>query len=58
MTLRQLIKDKFNGSASDAAKSFDTSYAQIYNWLSQGKEVLELKDGRFILIGKNSKISR
>lgn len=55
MLLIDLIKEKFD-SRYHAAESFNVSHHLLNNWISDKREVLQLLDGRWILINQKNKI--
>lgn len=50
------VKKKLGGKRKDLAKVGDMSLAQLNNLVSQDREVLELADGNYILVSKQTKI--
>ena len=55
MKLIALIR-KLGVKRSDLAKSADISLAQLNNYVSEGREVLELADGDYVLVTSKTKI--
>jgi len=55
MKLINLIKN-IGGSRSEIAKSANISLAQLNNYVSEGREVLELANGDYILVTSKTKI--
>lgn len=55
MKLITLIK-KLDVKRSDLAKSANISQAQLNNYVSEGREVLELANGDYVLVTSKTKI--
>lgn len=55
MKLITLIK-KLGVKRSDLAKSANISQAQLNNYVSEGREVLELANGGYVLVTSKTKI--
>lgn len=55
MKLINLIK-KLGVKRSDLAKSANISQAQLNNYVSEGREVLELANGDYVLVTSKTKI--
>lgn len=55
MKLINLIK-KLDVKRSDLAKSANISQAQLNNYVSEGREVLELANGDYVLVTSKTKI--
>lgn len=52
-----MIEKHFNNDRNLVAKKAGVSTVnQVNNWVSEDREVVELKDGRFILLSKKVKI--
>ena len=56
MKIVNMVKEHFNNSRKEARESAGISEAQLNNAVSLGAEVLELKDGSFIIKRSNSVI--
>lgn len=56
--VKDLIKSvtKYGGSRSDVAKSAGITEQMLNNLVSQGREVLQLANGDYILTSKHTKI--
>ena len=50
MKLSELIEKKYNGSVKDTAKDAGVAPQTIRNFKSQGREVLELKNGGYVVL--------
>jgi len=56
ITVKQMIDDYFGGNRAAAAESAGVTLDFLNNWLSQGREVMRLDNGDFILTTKTQKI--
>ncbi len=56
ITVRKLIDDHFNGDRKVAAKAAGMTIFFLNNLVHQGREVMLLDDGDFILVTKITKI--
>lgn len=56
ITVKQMIDDYFGGNRIAAADSVGVTLGFLNNWVSQGREVLRLDNGDFILVTKTQKV--
>lgn len=56
ITVKQMIDDYFGGNRAAAAESAGVTLDFLNNWLSQGREVMRLDNGDFILTTKTQKV--
>ena len=56
MSIREMIKIKFDGVTKNAADSARISQEQLRNNIANGHSVLELKNGDYILVTSKTKI--
>lgn len=51
-----MADDYFNGDRNKAAESAGVTLQFFNNWVSQGREVMRLDNGDFVLVTKTTKI--
>lgn len=51
-----MADDYFNGDRNKAAESAGVTLQFFNNWVSQGREVMRLDNGSFVLVTKTTKI--
>ncbi|NJI86921.1 hypothetical protein [Shewanella sp. Iso12] len=56
ITVREMAETYFNGDRNSAAKAAGVTLQFFNNWVSQGREVMRLDNGDFVLVTKNTKI--
>lgn len=56
ISVREMADSYFGGNRNQAAQAADVSLAQFNNWVSQGREVMRLDNGDFVLVTKTTKI--
>ena len=56
ITVRDMADDYFNGDRNKAAESAGVTLQFFNNWVSQGREVMRLDNGDFVLVTKTTKI--
>lgn len=56
ITVRDMADDYFNGDRNKAAESAGVTLQFFNNWVSQGREVMRLDNGSFVLVTKTTKI--
>lgn len=56
ITVREMAEIYFNGDRNEAAKAAGVTLQFFNNWVSQGREVMRLDNGHFVLVTKNTKI--
>lgn len=54
--IKDLIKYRYYGSYRDAAKASGRTVEVLRQWVSQGRTVMELSDGSFVLKSKQTVI--
>lgn len=56
ITVREMAETYFNGDRNEAAKAAGVTLQFFNNWVSQGREVIRLDNGDFVLVTKTTKI--
>ena len=56
ITVREMAETYFSGDRNKAAKAAGVTLTFFNNWVSQGREVMRLDNGDFILVTKTTKI--
>ena len=56
ITVRDMADDYFQGDRNKAAESAGVTLQFFNNWVSQGREVMRLDNGDFVLVTKTTKI--
>lgn len=56
ITVREMAETYFAGDRNKAAEAAGVTLTFFNNWVSQGREVMRLDNGDFILVTKTTKI--